>query len=533
MPKHEIIPVKVRRWKESDIPAIVECQRACYPDFALADLCDERNYLLQLNMFPEGQFLAEIQGRVVGYTTTLIVTLEEDTYYSYAEITGTGTFSTHNPFGDTLYGADIAVLPELRGKGIAGKLYAARKKLLHRLNLRRMVAGGRIPGYSQYAGRLTAEEYVRSVIHSELTDPTLTPQIRSGYQVKGVYMDYLSDEKSLNYATFLEYLNPHFDSLRHKISASPIKGTVRKIRVCAVQYQMRTLKSKDDFARQVEFFVNSADLYGCHFLVFPELFTAQLFSLMDPDISGPSAISALCDFTAEYVEMFRHHAQKTGMFIVGGSHPVRDPDKKVRNRAHLFTPQGDVFTQDKLHVTPVEAEHWGIAPGDGLRIFDTGLARIAIQVCYDIEFPEVSRLLTMAGVEVIFVPFSTDDRKAYCRVRHCAQARSVENYIYTVLSGNIGNLPQVRSFLLNYGQAAILTPCDYPFPKDGVLAEASPSDETVVISELDLGDLSKQREIGSVRPLRDRRVDIYTLNSKMPIETVKTYEKLSLRSRNR
>jgi predicted amidohydrolase len=128
--------------------------------------------------------------------------------------------------------------------------------------------------------------------------------------------------------------------------------------------------------------------------------------------------------------------------------------------------------------------------------------------------------LTVQGIDVLFVPFATDERKSYHRVRYCAQARAVENIIYVVLAGCVGNLPQVRSFLVNYGQAAVCTPCDVAFPKDGILAEADPNTETVVIAELDLNDLAVQRRIGSVKPLQDRRSDLYEVKSRLPVEVI-------------
>ncbi|MEX2369848.1 MAG: GNAT family N-acetyltransferase [Bacteroidales bacterium] len=514
--------ISIRRWSESDIPAIIKIQRQAYPNFSREDLCDERNYLYQIKAFPEGQLLAEVNDAVVGYATSLIVQLDDTSpWYSYSEITGLGTFSTHNPAGDTLYGADIAVLPEWRGKGIAEKLYVHRKKLLTRFNLKRMVAGGRIPGYSEYAGRLSPEEYIKKVREGTIKDMALSAHIKAGYQVKGVHMDYLEDEDSLNFATFLEMPNPKYNAERQKISGTPIKSPVRKVRVCAAQYQMRRIASWEELEQQADFFIQTANEYHCHFLLFPELFTAQMFSAMSPDLDTVHAVDELTNYTDKYLKFFASRAKETGLFIIGGSHPVKSEDG-IKNTAHLFTPTGEIYTQDKLHITPGERLHWGIQPGNGIRIFDTGLARIAIQVCYDIEFPELARLLTLAGVEIIFVPFSTDERKAYMRVRHTAQARAVENMIFVAMSGNIGNLPQVKSFLINYGQAAILTPSDFGFPLNGVLAEAETNSETVVIADLNLADLSQQRELGSVTPLIDRRTDLYEVKAKTKIEVVRT-----------
>jgi predicted amidohydrolase len=206
--------------------------------------------------------------------------------------------------------------------------------------------------------------------------------------------------------------------------------------------------------------------------------------------------------------------------IAAGSHPVRSPTG-IRNVAHLFTPAGNVYTQEKLHITPTERDAYGIVPGDGLQIFDTAFGRIAIVICYDIEFPELTRLLALSGVDIVLVPFSTDERKGYLRVRYSAQARAVENMIYVAISGNVGNLPQVDNFLLNYAQAAVLTPSDFPFPTDGVAATAEPQAETVVITDLDLGALEQVREAGTVGPIRDRRTDLYSLVSKVPVEVVR------------
>jgi predicted amidohydrolase/GNAT superfamily N-acetyltransferase len=521
MPGEKKSRVKVRRWTPSDIAALVECQKAAYADFSAETLCTAREYELQLEAFPDGQLLAELDGRVVGYAASLIVQLDTPYWHSYGEITGGGTFSTHDPSGDTLYGADIAVHPDFRGQGIAGKLYEGRKRILERFNLRRMVAGGRIPGYKAYAGRMTAEEYVGKVVAGELRDSALNAHLSAGYKVKAVHLDYLSDAASLDYATHLEYPNPHFRPEKRRLAATPITRPVRLVRVCAAQYQMRRLSSWDEFEKQVDFFCSTADEYHCHFLLFPELFTCQLFSIMDPKLETIDAVNELASYTDQYIDLFTRMARQYAMHIIAGSHPVRR-DGLLYNVAHLVTPSGNVYTQDKLHITPAERAHFGIQPGSGVKIFDTGMGRIGIQVCYDIEFPEIPRLMTLAGAEILFVPFSTDERKAFLRIKYCAQARSVENWIYTVIAGNVGNLPQVRSFLINYGEAAIFTPSDVTFPPHATAAQADPNTETVIMYDLDLGSLALQREMGSVRPLRDRRIDLYQTRLSCPIEHVRT-----------
>ena len=284
---------------------------------------------------------------------------------------------------------------------------------------------------------------------------------------------------------------------------------------------MRRIATWSEFVNSVDFFLDTADVYHCHFLVFPELFTAQLFSTIDPTLDDRAAIRRLAEMTDRYVALFRERAMRYRLYIVAGSHPVLHENGRITNTAHLFSPAGNVYTQDKLHVTPNERRVWNISPGDRLRLFDTPMGRIAIQICYDIEFPELARLQTFAGAEMILVPFSTDEKKAYYRVRHSAQARAVENYVYVAIAGNVGNLPSVKSYLLNYGQSAILTPSDFAFPTSAVQAEGEANMETVVIGDLDLSSLAQQRDIASVRPLMDRRSDLYDLSVKQKIEIVR------------
>ena len=514
--------VKVRTWQLEDILGLVECHRATYSGYEEEYYYTPRFYEMQLAAFPEGQILAEVDDKIVGYATALIVQLDDNSHwYQYEEITGGGTFATHDPTGDTLYGADIGVHPEYRGFGIAGLLYDQRKRLMKRYNLRRMVAYGRIPGYTAVAGKMTAEEYVEKVIKGELQDPSLAAHLKAGYQVKRVLLDFLWDDSSLNYSTWLEMPNPGYNPAKRQIAAAPLQRPVRKIRVCAAQYLMRPIRSWKEFEQTVMFFVDTADTYHCHFLLFPELFTVQLFSLMPSDLDSKSAIKRLAEMTDRYLELFTRAATERGLYIIGGSHPVLR-DGEIYNVAHLFTPAGNVYTQDALHVPPNERREFGFEPGEEMRVFDTPLVRIGIQISYDIEFPEVSRLLTLAGAEIIFVPFSTDEKRAYDRIRYTAQARAVENFIYTVITGNVGNLPTVKNYLINYGQAAVFTPCDFAFPPSGLAGEAEANTETVVITDLDLTSLAQQRDLASVRHLYDRRADLYDLRAKRAVKIVRT-----------
>lgn len=515
--------ISIRRWREEDFAGLVQCQKAVYQsDFPTDSASDRRLFELEFKKFPEGQVLAEADGKIVGYACAILVQLDDaQPYYTYSEITGDSTFSTHDPSGDTLYGADIAVHPDYRGSGIAGLLYNQRMRIMKRYNLRRMVAHGRLPNYHKYVGQFTPEEYVREVQARRILDPALIAHLKAGYSVKAILFDQLVDRSSMNYTTWLEKLNPDFSEAKRRIASTPIKRPVRRIRVCTAQSEMKNITSWDEFRRNVIFFVKTAASYHCHFLLFPELFTLQLLGLLQHNRDDiPSKLKELAQRVDDYKALFQELAQTHGLYIIGGTHPCLRGDR-VYNTSYFFTPTGRVYEQDKLHISRSERLSYAFNPGEAIRVFDTPMARIAVLVSYDIEFPELSRLLVKYGAEVLFVPFATDERKAYNRIRFCAHARAVENCVYVVIAGNVGNLAHAETLMINYAQSAIITPSDFAFPSQSIEAEADPNTETVAIAELDISNLLLQRDIGTVRPMFDLRVDLFETQAKVPLDLIR------------
>ena len=137
---------------------------------------------------------------------------------------------------------------------------------------------------------------------------------------------------------------------------------------------------------------------------------------------------------------------------------------------------------------------------------------MGVLICYDVEFPELSRVLAEQGMKILFVPFWTDTRNAYLRVRRCAQARAIENECYVVITGSVGNLPRVENMDIQYSQAAMFSPSDFSFPHDAIIAEATPNTEMTLVSDLDMDLLKELRYQGSVQNFRDRRLDLYRID---------------------
>jgi predicted amidohydrolase len=228
----------------------------------------------------------------------------------------------------------------------------------------------------------------------------------------------------------------------------------------------------------------------------------------------------LSEYTPRFVKLLTTLARKYKLTIIGGSHPTH-VGPALHNICYVCLPNGEVVEQPKIHITPNERRWWGIKGGNALRIIDTPKARIGVLICYDVEFPEAARFLADQGAEIIFVPFCTDTRQGYLRVRYCAQARAIENQIYLAMTGNVGNLPDVSNMDIQYGQAAVLTPSDFAFARDGIAAEADSNEETVLICDLDLDDLHQARHGGTVTPRLDRRSELFQMLTTLPEDMAK------------
>ncbi len=309
---------------------------------------------------------------------------------------------------------------------------------------------------------------------------------------------------SHNYASLIEWLNPDYVETE---SSS-------KVRIACVQYKVRKIESFADFANQVEYFVETAADYRSDFVMFPEFISVQLLSIIEPmsAIQGIRRLST--EFTERFIDLMSGLARKYGLYIIGGSHPIEE-DGKLYNKCLIFDPEGRYIAQPKLHITPAEKRYWGISGGHELIVLPTPKAKIAVQICYDVEFPEASRYLADQGVEILFVPYCTDDRHGQLRVRYCAQARAIENQIFVATAGIIGNLPSVPAMDIHYGQAAVFTPSDFAFARDGIQAIADSNVETLLVTDIDTGDLYRSRAAGSVTPRLDRRNDLFELKVKL------------------
>jgi len=459
-----------------------------------------------IDKFPEGQVVLKVNNQLAG--CALAIRLENSDYadhHTYKEITGDYTFSTHNEQGDMLYGIDVFIKPEYRGLRLGRRLYDYRKELCERLNLRGIAFGGRIPNFYKYAQDIGPKEYIEKVKRKEIHDPVLNFQISNDFHPEKVLKGYLEGDGASNeYAVLLKWDNIYFEK-------KVVKAASQKkiIRLGLIQWQMRLYKDFEELMQQAEYFIDAVSGYRSDFALFPEFFNAPLMA-ENNHMPESEAIRELSKFTGEIVKRFSELAISYNINVITGSMPEMR-DNLLYNVGYLCRRDGTVESYEKLHVTPDESKVWGMQGGSKLKTFDTDCGKIGILICYDSEFPELSRLLADEGMEILFVPFLTDTQNGYSRVRHCAQARAIENECYVAIAGSVGNLPKVHNMDIQYAQSAVFTPCDFSFPSNGIKAEATPNTEMILIADVDLDLLRELNQFGSVKNLRDRRKDLFEL----------------------
>ncbi len=459
-----------------------------------------------ISKFPQGQAVIKINGELAGCALSIILDYDKfDDDHTYNDITGNCTFDTHDDDGDILYGIDVFIKSEYRGLRLGRRLYDYRKELCEKLNLRGIAFGGRIPNYYKYAKTLSPKQYIEKVKRKEIHDPVLNFQMANDFHPSKILRGYLEgDEASNEFAVLLEW-----DNIYYKKKTKKATTKKKVVRLGLIQWQMRLYKNLEELMQQAEYFVDAVSAYRSDFALFPEFFNAPLMAEYN-HLPESEAIRELAKHTPHITQKFSELAISYNINIITGSMPEMR-DNLLFNVGYLCKRDGSVERYEKLHVTPDEAKVWGLQGGNKLKTFDTDCGKIGVLVCYDSEFPELSRLLADEGMDILFIPFLTDTQNGYSRVRHCAQARAIENECYVAIAGSVGNLPKVNNMDIQFAQSMVFTPCDFSFPANGIKAEATTNTEMILIADCDIDLLRELNQFGAVRNLRDRRKDIFNL----------------------
>ena len=503
--KLKMMQIDIRNLKIDDYNELREAMKKAYPGMS-ENIWSKKSIEKLIKIFPDGQICITVNDKIAAVCLSLIVQYElfgDD--HTYAEITGNYTFNTHSETGNVLYGIEIFVDPEYRELRLARRLYDARKELCEKLNLKSIIVGGRIPNYHLYSAELSPRQYIQQVRKKELYDPVLSFQLANNFLPVRILKNYLpEDSHSEENAVLLQWNNIYYSKKPNTMQDSVI-------RLGLVQWQMRHFKDIEAFYEQVEFFVNVMADYKSDFIMFPELFNTPLLAPFN-HLSERESMLKLAEFTEEIKRKISEFAIGYNINIIAGSMPIEE-NGELYNVSYLLHRNGKIDEHRKIHITPNERKYYGMKGGNEIKVIDTDCGKVGLVICYDVEFPELPRLLAQQGMKILFVPFLTDTQNAYTRVRHCAAARAIENECYVAIAGCVGNLPGVNNMDIQYGQAAVFTPSDFPFPSNAIKGEATPNTETTLIVDVDLNLLKELHHYGAVRTISDRRTDLYDVVS--------------------
>jgi predicted amidohydrolase len=277
------------------------------------------------------------------------------------------------------------------------------------------------------------------------------------------------------------------------------------VKIATAQYNISFLDNWRAYEEKIEGWIVDATEQDAKILLFPEYFSMELASLFGPDIysSLNKQLVSMQTLLDDFIQLFKTMAIKYQCIIQAGTFPVAFEPLIYQNRAYLFMPDGRIDYQDKLMMTRFENEQWLIKSGQQLKCFETVYGKIAINICYDSEFPLLARAQVEAGCVLILVPSCTDTVAGYHRVKIGCQARALENQCYVVQASLVGDAPWSEAVDVNVGAAAIYTPVDRGFPDNGILSVGKFNAVQWVIGEISPTACAVVRDQGQVFNYRD------------------------------
>ena len=278
-----------------------------------------------------------------------------------------------------------------------------------------------------------------------------------------------------------------------------------KVKVAAAQYDIGFFSDWSQFADKLTQWVTEAVAEDAKLLVFPEYGSMELASLFGEAVYKDltKQLHAMQQVYADWQDLHQQLSKQHDVMILASTFPVLQSDDTFRNRANLYGPDGLIDFQDKLIMTRFENEQWLIHAGQQIKVIDTDIGRIGINICYDSEFPLIANQQVKAGADLILVPSCTDTQAGFHRVRIGCQARALENQCYVVQSPTFGEAGWSEAVDVNTGRASIYTPVDYGSPDNGILIEGAADKPGWVCADLDLAEIARVRQEGQVFNYRD------------------------------
>lgn len=261
--------------------------------------------------------------------------------------------------------------------------------------------------------------------------------------------------------------------------------------------------SQDNFKENLAFMEHSVDeaaSRGCRLVSFPE--TVNFIG--DRTAPGGAPPETEDGPTARLLSSL---ALKHGLYIHGGSWAEKNEgDTRSFNTTLMFGPDGAILAKyRKLHTFDITLpdgtqarESDRIRGGDAIVTAKTALGTFGFTICYDLRFPELFRLLTLDGADVIFTPahFTLQTGKDHWEA--LLRARAIENSCYIVAAGQTGRTPR----MLAYGNSMVVDPWGTVIARAGEKPGLS-------VAEIDLDYLGEVRQ--RMQTIENRRRDVYSL----------------------
>ena len=280
-----------------------------------------------------------------------------------------------------------------------------------------------------------------------------------------------------------------------------------QVKISNVQFKFESYSTFGDFANTVQRIFKDIPL-DSDYVLFPELVTIGLLTTYEDYHTFTSQDnSKLVNFLNDYIELFNTLSTARNQVIIAGS-TLEQEGLDTYNTAYIFDGKGNYAKHRKTHIFPAESD-WDTKEGNILETFDIGPVRIGVAICYEIEIPEIATLYSRQGADIIFCPSYTFTEHGFWRVRHCAEARCIENQLYVIHSPIIGEVDGVIE--TGFGNSANLSPCELPWTSNGLMEECTTSDFEIITSILEIDTLYDKRKSGVATTYYDRkrRNDLY------------------------
>ncbi|GIU72427.1 MAG: hydrolase [Candidatus Nitrosocaldaceae archaeon] len=264
------------------------------------------------------------------------------------------------------------------------------------------------------------------------------------------------------------------------------------VKIATTEFRLKPYNDFKGFEEDVISMLDKAT--DADIILFGEWFTlGLLYSLTDkPDHKD---VIKIAEYTDDLIGLLNREARDRRITIIAGS-TVEEENNRYYDTCFVFH-KDKVFKHRKTHLFPLERELWKLDEYDKINAIQLDDLKIGICICYESQIPECSRALVLQGCNILFCPSFTITNAGYNRIRYSCHARCIENQVIMVLSSSIGNL----GFVKGIGKSAILSPCDKPWPDNGIIVEC---EDDIAIADINIDDINITREKGAARTHKDR-----------------------------